>query len=436
MTLTTIVCSNCGYTMEMPVSTMPHNRANATCPKCKKVLIFDPASTITQQETPSNIGPRQFLLNSILKFAQMSENSRLKIVLITAGLIIATALVLAYLAPPPNTKPNADDANHLSVQNHATPPLASDPFPPELFKANKKINPEAVKYYFLAIVSPLVFAALLYLIVNYKRVPSPIFIYDFIEKITSPFIKVSSKRIQELVDDSNIAQAALPRISTSTSKDVLKVDAGNDQRYLNLRKKMASRDWPRRVPVYKTIGKILAIIIPCGLAITIFAGFNSSLNEPRWSFSVSQIIGIITLSIIGCLITIRSDDKASRANKLYLLLYFNLVCFITILNGIKMIQKKVIVNYRGISYTESQSVSYGEQCIALGIIGIISTPFLWFYNKSARPPQYVICQHCLVPLSARSVPNLTCPVCGQSLEDLRGFYERHPELKDSEKDSQ
>lgn len=430
MTITTIVCSNCGYTRAMPVSAMPHNGANATCPKCKQVFIFDPAST-TQQETPANFGPRQFLLKLILNFDQMSEKSKLKFVLIAVGLIIAMALVLAYIAPPPNTKPTAAYTNQLTVHDRATPPSASDAYPPELYKADKKINPEAVKFYFFVIVPPLVFAAFLYLLIFYKRVPSPVFIYDFIEKITSPFIKIRSKDIQELVDDSNISQASLPRIGTSTSKDVLIADAKSDPEYLHLRKEMASSVWPRAVLGNKTIGKILALIIPCGIAIYIFAIFNSSLNEPRWSFSVYQIIGIITLTIIGCMITFRSDDKAPRAKLSYVLVYFNFICFIAIFYGIKMIQKKVMVNYHGVSFTETQSVSYGEQCIALGIIGVISTPFLWFSKKSPGPPQYVICQRCLAPLSARSVPNLTCPVCGQSLEDLRGFYERHPELKDS-----
>lgn len=48
-----IVCTNCGYTREIPASALPQRNAKATCPKCKNVFIFDPAD-IAKPYTPAN----------------------------------------------------------------------------------------------------------------------------------------------------------------------------------------------------------------------------------------------------------------------------------------------------------------------------------------------------------------------------------------------
>lgn len=58
MKLTRIVCSNCGYTKEIPESTLPQQRVNVTCPQCKNVFVFDPINAL-RQETPVNTSPRQ-----------------------------------------------------------------------------------------------------------------------------------------------------------------------------------------------------------------------------------------------------------------------------------------------------------------------------------------------------------------------------------------
>ena len=43
--------------------------------------------------------------------------------------------------------------------------------------------------------------------------------------------------------------------------------------------------------------------------------------------------------------------------------------------------------------------------------------------------KYVICLKCTSPLSKQDTNDGKCPKCGGALENLSGFYERHPEIK-------
>jgi uncharacterized paraquat-inducible protein A len=48
-----------------------------------------------------------------------------------------------------------------------------------------------------------------------------------------------------------------------------------------------------------------------------------------------------------------------------------------------------------------------------------------------KKEKYYKCSRCGMLISEEFQKNLTCPKCGSRLEDLHGFYERHPELKDN-----
>ena len=43
--------------------------------------------------------------------------------------------------------------------------------------------------------------------------------------------------------------------------------------------------------------------------------------------------------------------------------------------------------------------------------------------------KYVICKICHKAFSIENVPDNKCPKCNIELEELNGFYDRHPELK-------
>lgn len=54
-------------------------------------------------------------------------------------------------------------------------------------------------------------------------------------------------------------------------------------------------------------------------------------------------------------------------------------------------------------------------------------------NKSSTDyADFVICTDCRKPFSNIDAPSEICPSCGGRLENLSGFYERHPELKEDQ----
>ena len=77
---------------------------------------------------------------------------------------------------------------------------------------------------------------------------------------------------------------------------------------------------------------------------------------------------------------------------------------------------------------------FGGGLIVLGIF------FIWssFRKKTleaekiAKDDKIVLmCPDCVKPCYKMNCPELKCPECKAPLEELSGFYERHPELKKS-----
>jgi hypothetical protein len=48
--------------------------------------------------------------------------------------------------------------------------------------------------------------------------------------------------------------------------------------------------------------------------------------------------------------------------------------------------------------------------------------------------KYLICPKCKDSYNQKDVPNSRCPNCAVELEDLEGFYDRHPEPKEKGQD--
>jgi len=69
------------------------------------------------------------------------------------------------------------------------------------------------------------------------------------------------------------------------------------------------------------------------------------------------------------------------------------------------------------------NVPYG---ILLIVVGLVS---LWISLRKRRPTS-LICPKCLTVRTWAEMETSKCNNCGVELEDLRGFYDRHPELKD------
>ncbi|MBA3035124.1 MAG: hypothetical protein FP814_01390 [Desulfobacterium sp.] len=55
------------------------------------------------------------------------------------------------------------------------------------------------------------------------------------------------------------------------------------------------------------------------------------------------------------------------------------------------------------------------------------------WKKAKEVESIWICPQCLKPEYRQDNPDLKCRVCHTNLEDLDGFYERNPELKENKK---
>jgi hypothetical protein len=53
-------------------------------------------------------------------------------------------------------------------------------------------------------------------------------------------------------------------------------------------------------------------------------------------------------------------------------------------------------------------------------------------NEYKDQIKVLMCPSCVKPFQKKNVPELKCPECERNLEDLVGFYDRHPELKEDE----
>ena len=62
------------------------------------------------------------------------------------------------------------------------------------------------------------------------------------------------------------------------------------------------------------------------------------------------------------------------------------------------------------------------------------TLFVWpvLRKKYGTKNRTMMCPRCVKPFELESVKNGICPVCGIDLEELFGFYDRHPKLKEDE----
>ncbi len=102
----------------------------------------------------------------------------------------------------------------------------------------------------------------------------------------------------------------------------------------------------------------------------------------------------------------------------------------------------VLLGVAGVDKTRSaELVSDGQAKQAIYFIviaALLSLPYWWYkafwavsaiiYDDYTNEPETVICLDCLTPFPFAKVKSLQCPKCKGVLENLDGFYERHPDL--------
>jgi len=64
----------------------------------------------------------------------------------------------------------------------------------------------------------------------------------------------------------------------------------------------------------------------------------------------------------------------------------------------------------------------------------VTVMYLFFHNRAdfgeLPPSDVLICSKCQTPVPANETSGSVCPKCGGNLEDVKGFYTRHPEFKE------
>ncbi len=85
----------------------------------------------------------------------------------------------------------------------------------------------------------------------------------------------------------------------------------------------------------------------------------------------------------------------------------------------------------GWSHLYGYPISRGSGVIVLsfGVVLIFYGCFRKVRDKRGDE-EFLICPSCQKPFNENDVSENQCPTCETDLEELRGFYQRHPELKE------
>lgn len=106
--------------------------------------------------------------------------------------------------------------------------------------------------------------------------------------------------------------------------------------------------------------------------------------------------------------------------------------------GIALVGLGVIIFFTGGFYLpiEEQYIEFGRYHIIAGIIfGLFGILFLYAsLRRKAKifEDKLMICPKCEETHIQKSFSNQRCPRCNVNLEEIEGFYDRHPELRTEE----
>ena len=82
-------------------------------------------------------------------------------------------------------------------------------------------------------------------------------------------------------------------------------------------------------------------------------------------------------------------------------------------------------------YNRTIKVDFGANNILVGLIFIIIGIGIVIYSLHKKPKDFedtvLICPKCEATFNRRDIIDQNCPQCNVKLEDLEGFYDRHPE---------
>jgi hypothetical protein len=183
------------------------------------------------------------------------------------------------------------------------------------------------------------------------------------------------------------------------------------------------------VPLKKTVNTsfIVEFLVVCGLAAFSYGIYNYSLEEPIWSFNLWLIIDTICFVIIGGLIVFGIQVKDAKRAIFFLNIQTIIVSLGLILWGFDIMHKKRVL-IRLEHFIGADADLIGKASVGIGVLIIV-----WTLSRGniKTPPTAAsrtwMCVNCLSPYSKQTITGNECPKCGGALEDLEGFYERHPD---------
>jgi hypothetical protein len=133
-------------------------------------------------------------------------------------------------------------------------------------------------------------------------------------------------------------------------------------------------------------------------------------------------------------------SKRSARNTVAVAYAFSILVF---LGGMKIYYEYTKYGYfstRGMHISGNDALITVVATIAFSVVFFLfaiyaTIMYLFFTNrgdftKLPTRPDVLICSKCQTVISANETFSFVCPKCGGSLEDAKGFYERHPELKE------
>lgn len=107
---------------------------------------------------------------------------------------------------------------------------------------------------------------------------------------------------------------------------------------------------------------------------------------------------------------------------------FSIFGLASFLLGILILLKKGFIHH---SHFIDLSNSYITVSLIIFFISILFFVIAFRSNKEDNwgIEEMYICASCIKPFSGSDLTDGKCPLCQKKVEALKGFYERHPELK-------
>lgn len=172
---------------------------------------------------------------------------------------------------------------------------------------------------------------------------------------------------------------------------------------------------------------IIELLTFCGLAAFFYGIYNYSLEEPIWTFNLWLVIETICFVVVGGFMVFSIQVKDVKRAFFFLNIQTILVSLGLILWGLDVIhRKRVLIRLEHFIGADADLI--GKFSIGAGIVIIVWS----LSSKNIKLPpaaasRTAMCANCLTPYSKQTLTETACPKCGGALEDLEGFYEKHPD---------